>query len=120
MLSGHLICFAEVLADGKEKYAIIHVLLSSTCALNPMPTSLLKETIDVLSPDLSGMSKTLERFVASELRHYLDTNGFNDLFQSAYRPKHSTETALVRIHEDLMQAVDSRRNVLVLAQHLTR
>ena len=55
-----------------------------------------------------------------QLRHYLDTNGFNDPFQSAYRPKHSTETALMRIHEDLIQAVDSRRGVLlVLLDHST-
>ena len=85
---GHLICFAEVMAETKEKYTIIHDVQSSTktSALKPIPTSLLKETIDVLAPDLSFLSKTLERYLASELRHYLDTNGFNDLFQSEHIP----------------------------------
>ena len=137
---------------------------AKSCTLDPMPTSLLKENIDILVPvytvivnsslesgivpaamkhaivtpilkkrsldvncltnyrpisNLSFLSKTLERYVASELRHYLDTNGFNDPFQSAYRPKHSTETALVRIHEDLIQAVDSRRGVLLVLLDLS-
>ena len=64
--------------------------------------------------NLSFLSKTLEGYVAKELRYYLDINGYNDPFQSAYLPKHSTETALVRIHEDLIQAVDSRRGVLLV------
>ena len=49
----------------------------------------------------------------------LDINGYNDPFQSPYRPKHSTETALVQIHEDLMQAVDSRRGVLLVLLDLS-
>ena len=64
--------------------------------------------------NLSFVSKTLERYVANELRRHIDANGFNDPFQSAYRPRHSTSTALVRIHEDMTQAIDSRRGVLLL------
>ena len=68
---------------------------------------------------LCFLLKTLEGYVAKELRYYLDINGHNDPFQSAYRPKHSTETALVRIHEDLTQAVDSRRGVLLVLLDLS-
>ena len=39
---------------------------------------------------MSVVSKTLERYVALELRHYLDVKCLNDPFQSAYRPGHST------------------------------
>ena len=146
---------------------IRRIILQSSAksgTLDPMPTSLLKENIDILVPfytvivnsslesgvvpaamnhaivtpilkkrgldvncltnyrlisNLTFLSKTLQRYVASELRHYLDTNGFNDPFQSAYRPKHSTETALVRIHEDLIQAVDSGRGVLLVLLDLS-
>ena len=59
------------------------------------------------------------RSLNKELRYYIDINGHNDPFQSAYRPKHSTETALVRTHEDLMQAVDSRRGVLLVLLDLS-
>ena len=47
------------------------------------------------------------------MREYVDNNGYNDAFQSAYRPHHSTETALVRIHNDMMQSMDCRRRVLL-------
>ena len=48
-----------------------------TCLANYRPIS-----------NLSFQWKTLERYVAKELR-YLDINGYNDSFQSAYQPKHS-------------------------------
>ena len=68
---------------------------------------------------LSVVSKTLERYVALELRRYLDDKCLNDPFQSAYRPGHSTETALVRIHNDLLLSIDSRRSVVLVLLDLT-
>ena len=64
--------------------------------------------------NLSLVSKTLERYVTNELRRHIDANGFNDPFQSAYRSRHSTEMALVRIHEDMTHTIDSRRGVLLV------
>ena len=54
------------------------------------------------------------------MREHVDNNGYNDAFQSDYRPRHSTETAtaLVRIHNDLMQSMDCRRGVLSSATRL--
>ena len=60
-----------------------------------------------LSPvsNIGFVSKVLERYVANAVREHVDNNGYNDAFQSAYRPRHSAETALVRIHNDLMQSM---------------
>ena len=35
------------------------------------------------------------------------------VFQSVYRPQHSVETALVRVHNDILRALDSERGVLL-------
>ena len=48
--------------------------------------------------NLSFLSKVLEKVVAKRLAHHLETNNLHDNVQSAYRPCHSTETALLRWH----------------------
>ena len=40
------------------------------------------------------MSKVIERAAASQLNTYLSANGLMPRHQSAYRKKHSTETAM--------------------------
>ena len=65
--------------------------------------------------NLPYLSKILERAVADQLQAHLDTNGLHVKFQSAYRRGHSTETALLRILNDLLVMVDGGNNaVLVL------
>ena len=56
---------------------------------------------------------------ANAVREHVDNNGYNDTFQSAYRPRHSIETALVRIHNDMMQSMDSCRGVLLVLLDLS-
>ena len=63
--------------------------------------------------NLPYLSKILERPVADQA--HLDTNGLHVKFQSAYRRGHSTETALLRILNDLLVMIDGGNNaVLVL------
>ena len=65
--------------------------------------------------NLSFLSKTLERIVASQIEGYLTTNGLFAKMQSAYRKHHSTETALLRVVNDIHQAIDNKcEAVLVL------
>ena len=39
--------------------------------------------------------------------------------QSAYRSNHSTETALLRVHNDLLRALDERREIVIVLLHLS-
>ena len=64
--------------------------------------------------NLSFVSKLLERHIAADIRCYIDENVLLDPFQSAYRLRHSTETALVRIHDDILQALDREKGVILV------
>ena len=56
--------------------------------------------------NLSFISKLVER-VCVHLVEHLKTNNLYEIFQSAYRQLHSTETALLHVQNDLLQAVDN-------------
>ena len=69
--------------------------------------------------NLSFLSKTTERCVASQLANHLEANELFSERQSAYRKHHSTETALVRISSDILQAVDTHGEVILVLLDLT-
>ena len=57
--------------------------------------------------NLSVMSKLLERLVARQLLGYLTKSQLLPELQSAYRAKHSTETAVLKVLSDILQALDT-------------
>ena len=46
-------------------------------------------------------------------------NGVYPMFQSAFRPRHSTETALVRVMNDILLAMNSQRVTLLVLLDLS-
>ena len=63
--------------------------------------------------NLSFLSKVLERVVLSQLLDHLNEHNLLPAMQSAYRPHHSTETALLRMVNDILLALD-QNHVAVL------
>lgn len=148
----------------EEVTKIIKTSPTKSCALDPIPTTLVKDSLDILAPfitrvvnvslstgyfpssfktahvsplikkpdldpeelknyrpvsNLSFVSKVVEKVVASRLSTHLSNNNLLECMQSAYKSNHSVETALLRVHNDIMQAVDDKKVVLLILLDLS-
>ena len=65
------------------------------------------------------MSKLIEKVVASQLIHCISSNGLHEILQSAYKQFHSTETALVKVFNDIVLDVDRNTTVILLLLDLS-
>ena len=84
-------------------------------------TSLDKEDVKSYRPvsNLSYVTKLIEKVVATQFVDHLSRNELNDSMQSAYRANSSTETALMKLQNDILSAYDVQRGVLVVLLDLT-
>ena len=74
--------------------------------------------------NLPFVSKLIEKSVAVQLVQYIDDNNLDEKLQSAYKKLHSTETALLRVHDDILRTVDVAVLLFyycsIFLRHLTR
>ena len=57
--------------------------------------------------------KLTEKVVVSRFNAHLDTHKLREPLQSAHHTKHSSETALIKVFNDILCAVDDRQCVLL-------
>ena len=69
--------------------------------------------------NLSFISKVIEKAVAHQLNDHLATNDLYEIYQSAYKRLHSTETALSMVQNGILMALDDRRAVFLLLLDLS-
>jgi len=69
--------------------------------------------------NLSFLSKLTERVVAKQLSSHMVQNNLHAPVQSAYRPLHSTETALLRVLNDMLISVDEGKGVILVLLDLS-
>ena len=145
-----------------SEYTVRKTILESatkSCSLDPIPSSLLKNCLDVTLPcitrvvnkslitgqmppelkvarviplqkkrgidqeelknyrlisNVKFLFKAIERITSSQLNVYLQENYLFTPMQSAYRKYHSTETALLRVQNDLLRAVDQHQDAVLI------
>ena len=69
--------------------------------------------------NLSLVSKIIERVVKSRLSDHLTSNNLVNPHQSAYCKHNSTETALLYIHDHLINAISSQKISCLCLLHLS-
>ena len=57
--------------------------------------------------------------MAHELHHHLQSNDLYAKMQSAYRKHHSTETAIIRVYNDILHAIDGHQDVILVLLDLS-
>ncbi|CAB4028471.1 Hypothetical predicted protein [Paramuricea clavata] len=135
-----------------------------SCMLDPAPTNVIKQLVDILAGPLtriintsltSGifpsslkkgvilpsfkrleldfnmyssyrpitnvafLSKTLERVVSTQMTSYFIDNHLLAKRQSAYRSFYSTETALLRVFNDVLYAIDDHQEIVLVLLDLS-
>jgi len=64
--------------------------------------------------NLKFLAKTVERACSSQIQNYLSDNNLFGKMQSAYRSNHSTESALLRVYNDLLLAADKGQEAILV------
>ena len=65
------------------------------------------------------MSKLTEGAVASQLMEHMTVNNLHLMFQSAYKKNHSTESALLKVKNDILMNMDEQKVTLLVLLDLS-
>ena len=95
------------------KQAIVRPLLKKS-DLDP---ELLKNYRPV--SNLNFISKIVEKVIMQRLDEHLTQHSLHDPLQSAYRKDHSTETAITKIHHDIITSLDEGRCTVLASLDLS-
>ena len=69
--------------------------------------------------NLPFLSKILEKVILKQLSDHMTRNNLHEVMQSAYKPLHSTETALLRIQNDVLLDLGSKHGVVLVLLDLS-
>ena len=69
--------------------------------------------------NLGFVSNVIERVVTNQLKTYLSDNDLDEKLQSAYRAKHSTEIARLKVVSDIRCSIDNNRGVILMLLDLS-
>ena len=105
--------FEEGVFPDDCKNALVRPVIKKAC----LDRNILKNYRPV--SNCSFLDKLLEKCAFNQFHEYLNSNSLYGKFQSAYRKGHSTETALLKIHNDIMLALDKKIDVILVLLDLS-
>ena len=101
------------LTDGSVPAELKHALVTPLLKKPGLDIESLKNYRPI--SNLPFIAKLLERVVLKQLNNHIEKNGLLDVFQSAYKKHHSTETALLHVVNNLLLSADQKQiSVLTL------
>ena len=69
--------------------------------------------------NISFLSKVTEKFASIQVHNYLRQHGLFPSLRSAYRQHHFTETALLKVTDDILKTLDSHSEVVLVMLDLS-
>ena len=69
--------------------------------------------------NLAFFSKVIEKAVSYQLIDHVDSNDLGETLQSTFKSLHNTETALLKVQDDILNAIDQRGTVALLLLDLS-
>ena len=84
-----------------------------------------KNTLELLFPsyrpvsNLAFIGKVTEKVAANHLISHMSDQGIGEKFQSSYEELHSSETALLRVNNDILRALDNGQCVVLILLDLS-
>ena len=147
----------------EQVYELIKKAAKKSCPLDPMPTSVVLDVLDVLLPVITNMinlslesgvfandwkeallnlllkkcgldtafnnfhlvsklpyvSKLSEKAAANQLIDHMTTDDLHMPFQSAYKQNHSTESALLKVKNDILLNIEAQKITLLVLLDLS-
>ena len=151
------------LLSQEEMHDLIRASKKKTCSLDPIPTKLVFDCLDILLPvitkiinyslehgvfpsawknalvfpllkkdglepilknyrpvsNLQSISKLTESAVAKQLQHHISMNNLFPMLQSSYRKFHSTESALLKVKNDILLNMNRQHVTLLVLLDLS-
>ena len=69
--------------------------------------------------NLSFLSKLIERAVCNQITQYVETTRMAEKFQPIDKASHTTETALIKVKDDILRAADNHRVTCLILFNLS-
>lgn len=105
------------LSTGVFPDSLKHAIIGPLIKKSSLDRNILKNYRPV--SNIKFLSKVIEKIVVSSITKHMQDNNLGEPLQSAYRAAHSTETALLKVKDDIMTSLHHRQGVFLVLLDLS-